>query len=128
MTLVLDSGGVSALTGRRARLAELRRQGLWPPVVPAVVLVESLTGDHRRDHAANNVLGKCLIVAVEEPLAREAARLRYATGRAAQFTGTDAVVVAVAATLAEAEVLTGNPDDLTALAAHAESPVQIVAI
>jgi hypothetical protein len=44
MTLILDAGGVSALTGQRARLMELRRRGLWPAQVPSVVLAESLTG------------------------------------------------------------------------------------
>ena len=34
MTLVLDSGGITALAGQRARLAELRRRGLWPAQVP----------------------------------------------------------------------------------------------
>ena len=33
MTLILDAGGVSALAGQRARLAELRRRGHWPPLV-----------------------------------------------------------------------------------------------
>ena len=47
MTLILDSGGLSALAADRAKLAELRRRGLWPGQVPSVVLAESLTGDHR---------------------------------------------------------------------------------
>ena len=44
MTLVLDSGGLSALAAQRARLQELRRRGLWPAQVPAVVLAESPAG------------------------------------------------------------------------------------
>ena len=73
MTLVLDSGGVSALAGQRARLHELRRRGLWPAQVPAVVLTEALTGDQRRDFHTNRLLRACQIRVVDEPLAREAA-------------------------------------------------------
>ena len=47
MTLILDSGGISALAGQRARLTELRRRGLWPAQIPAVVLAEALTGTLR---------------------------------------------------------------------------------
>ncbi len=53
MRLVLDSGGVGTLVRRRALVVDLRRRRLWPPLAPAVVLTDSLTGDHRRDHAAN---------------------------------------------------------------------------
>ncbi len=46
--LVLDSGAVTGLAERSGRAAALiaafRREGLWPPVVPSVVLVECLTG------------------------------------------------------------------------------------
>jgi hypothetical protein len=56
MTLVLNAGGVSSLVGQRARLAELRQRGLWPAQVPAVVLAEALTGDHRRDFHVNRLL------------------------------------------------------------------------
>ena len=80
MTLVLDAGGISALAGQRGRLMELRRRGLWPPQVPAAVLAESLTGDHRRDYHANRLLRTCQVRDVTEPHAREAARLRTATG------------------------------------------------
>ena len=66
MTLILDSGGISALTGQRARLAELRNQGLWPPQIPAVVLAEALTGDARRDFHTNRLLRACQIRDVDE--------------------------------------------------------------
>ena len=81
MTLILDAGGVSALARQRARLIELRRRGPWPAQVPSVVLAESLTGDHRRDFHANRLLRACQVRDVTEPHAREAARLRAATGR-----------------------------------------------
>lgn len=95
MTLILDAGGVSALAGQRARLIELRRRGLWPAQVPSVVLAESLTGDHRRDFHANRLLRACQVRDVTEPHAREAARLRTATGRTATIDATDAVVARI---------------------------------
>lgn len=56
MKLVVDAGGLSALTNQRARLAELLVRGLWPAEVPTVVLTEALTGDHRRDFQTNRLL------------------------------------------------------------------------
>jgi hypothetical protein len=125
MILILDAGGVSALAGQRARLMELRRRGLWPAQVPSVVLAESLTGDHRRDFPANRLLRACQVRDVTEPHAREAARLRTATGLAATITATDAVVVAFASTCPSPIVLTSDARDLAALAEHAARPVTI---
>src|SRR5215467_8217067 len=125
MTLILDAGGVSVLAGQRARLSELRRRGLWPAQVPSMVLAESLTGDHRRDFHANRLLRACQIRDVTEPHAREAARLRTATGRPATFTATDAVVAAFASTCPCPIVLTSDPDDLAALAEHAARLITI---
>lgn len=115
MTLILDSGGVSALAGQRARLAELRRRGLWPARVPAVVLTESLTGDHRRDFHENQLLRMCQIREVSEQLARDAALLRTRTRRANTISATDAIVAALALISSDPIVLTSDPDDLTAL-------------
>lgn len=128
MRLVLDAGGLSALAGQRARLAELRRRGLWPAQVPAVALAESLTGDHRRDFHVNRLLRTCQVRDVDEAQAREAARLRTATGRAGSISAVDAVVVACAAGTPGAAVLTTDPDDLLALAEHAPSSPSIVAM
>lgn len=125
MTLILDAGGVSALAGQRARLMELRRRGLWPAQVPSVVLAESLTGDHRRDFHANRLLRACQIRDVTEPHAREAARLRTATGRPTTIAATDAVVAAFASTCADPIVLTSDPPDLAALSEHAGRPITI---
>ncbi len=127
MTLVLDAGGLSALAGDRARLHELRSRGLWPAQVPAVVLAEALTGDHRRDFHTNRLLRACQIRDVDELQCREAARIRTSSGRAATISATDALVVAAAAAAADAVVLTTDPRDLRALARHAASPVAIVA-
>jgi hypothetical protein len=117
-TLILDSGGVSALAAQRARLAELRRRGLWPAQVPSVVLADALTGDHRRDVAANRLLKACQIRDVTELRGREAARLRGA-GRAGTITATDAIVVAFASACSAPVILTCDPKDLGALADHA---------
>jgi predicted nucleic acid-binding protein len=125
VTLVLDAGGISALAAQRARLFELRRRGLWPAQVPTVVLAEALTGDHRRDFQANRLLRACQIRNVTEPCAREAARLRTATGQVAAISATDAIVAAYASTTPDPVVLTSDPHDLTALAKHETRPVTI---
>jgi hypothetical protein len=109
---------ISALAGQRARLTELRNRGLWPPQVPATVLVESLTGDHRRDYHAGRLLRTCQVRDTTEPHAREAARLRTATGRAATITDADAIVTAYAATC-------HDPVILTTLAQHSPRPITI---
>ncbi len=125
MTVVLDAGGVSALASQRARLMELRRLGYWPAHVPAVVLTEALTGDHRRDFHANRLLRACLIRDVDELAAREGARLRTGTGRAGTISATDAIVAAYASTMPDPVVLTSDPDDLNALAAHTARPINV---
>jgi hypothetical protein len=128
MTLVLDAGGVSALGGQRALLTELRRRGAWPAQVPSVVLAEALTGDHRRDFHANRLLRACQVRQVTEPHAREGARLRTATGRAATISATDAIVAAFASACPDPVVLTSDPRDLTALTEHAARPVVIARV
>ncbi len=128
MNLVLDSGGVTALAGQRARLAELRRRGAWPPQVPTVVLVEVLTGDHRRDFHENHLLRMCQIRPVDGQTARDAARLRTASGRADDISATDAIVVAFAVSLGDSVVLTSDPTDLTDLVKIQSVPVTISAV
>src|SRR6266498_2589322 len=56
---------------------------------------EALTGDHRRDFHGNRLLRACQVGDVTEPCAREAARLRTATGQAAAISAADAIVAAV---------------------------------
>ena len=126
MTLVLDSGGVSALAGQRARLAELRRRGLWPPQVPAVVLTEALTGDHRRDFHPNRLLSTCQVRPVTEELARTGARLRGAHPMPGSIAATDAIVAALAISHTDAIVLTSDPRDLAALLV--DENVSVVAV
>ncbi|MDQ6725023.1 MAG: hypothetical protein M3066_02435 [Actinomycetota bacterium] len=125
MTLVLDSGGISMLVGQRARLQELRRRQEWPPIVPAAVLVEALTGDRRRDFHENRLLRMCAVEGVDDDLARDAARLRAAAGGHRSPSAVDAIVVARADRAAGSAVLTAGPDDLRALARHTTNPVRI---
>ena len=117
--LILDSGGVSGLAERsRATLAlilALRERGLWPPLVPSVVLVESLQGHAGRDAHANAFLKTCDIIdQVSERLARRAAWLRR---KAQRGSAVDALVVALAEP--DGVVLTSDPNDLSALAEFA---------
>jgi hypothetical protein len=125
--LVLDSGAVTRLAERSARaaalIAALRAEGLWPPVVPSVVLIECLTGEGSRDAAVHRFLRTCDVAeSVPVPLARRAARLR---ARARTGSAVDALVTAVAEP--GGTVLTGDLADLGALARHA-SGVTIEAI
>lgn len=118
--LVLDSGGVTRLArpdqGAVALIAVLKRDGLWPPAVPSVVLVESLAGRQRTDALPNRFLKICdLVEVLPEQLARRAAALR---ARAGQGSAVDAVVVAMAEP--GGTVLGGDIRDLRAVAAHAD--------
>jgi predicted nucleic acid-binding protein len=117
--LVLDSSAVSALARQTrraaARILVLRESGLWPPLVPSIVLVECLQGHAGRDATTNRFLKTCDIVeSLEEPLARRAALLR---NRARRGSAVDVVTVVMAEP--DGTVLTSNVDDLEALAQHA---------
>lgn len=117
--LILDSGGLTKLAKRdrqtAALLIALRRNGFWPPVVPTVVLAESLTGSPSRDANTNRFLKTCDIrPEVSEYDARRAAALRT---QARSGSAVDAIVVALAEP--GSTVLTGDTEDLEALAANA---------
>ena len=121
--LVLDSGAVTRLAERSrdvlALILALRGEGLWPPTAPAVVLVECLQGHAGRDANENRLLKTCDVAeAVTEALARRAALLRRLARRGSAI---DALVVAFAEP--DGTVLTSDPDDLEALAAHANGVV-----
>lgn len=118
MKIVLDSGALTAVAHNKHLVAALRKQGEWPPIVPVEVLVESLTGDHRRDHHVNRLLKMCTVRETTEVVARCAAPLRYRAKRAGA-SAVDAIVAAVADQLGGADVWTSDPDDLAALAANA---------
>ena len=118
--LVLDSAGVSRLAERNrqaaAMIMALREQGLWPPLVPSVVLVECLQGHAGRDAPANRFLKMCDVAQeIPELLARRAALLRR---QARRGSAVDALVVALAEP--DGIVLTGDVGDLDALAQHAQ--------
>lgn len=119
--LVLDSGGLSRLSARTpaalALVLALRSHDLWPPIVPSVVLVESLQGHAGRDANANRFLKTCIVdTKIPVATARRAAELRR---RARSGSAVDGLVV----TLAEpgGTVLTGDAVDLEALASHADN-------
>lgn len=119
--LVLDSGGLSRLAERSHRSQALiqlyRERGLWPPLVPTVVLVESLTGDERRDAGHNRFLKLCIVAdMLPAGLAGRAAALRFHARRGSPV---DAIVVALAEP--HGAVLTGGVADVSTLAAYAES-------
>jgi hypothetical protein len=118
--LVLDSGAVTRLARRdrqnAATITVLRREGLWPPVVPSVVVVEAVTGRSGRDANTNRLLKTCDIVTeLSEGTARRAAQLRHSSKHGSAV---DAVVVATAEP--GGRVLTGDAKDLRALASYAE--------
>lgn len=127
MTVVLDSGAITALACDRAILKALRLRGAWPPVVPAAVLAESLTGDQRKDFHTNRLLRLCLIQPVTEIIGRHAALLRYRAGRG-DISAIDAIVAATADHAGGGVVWTSDPDDLRALAANALRSVQVAAV
>lgn len=117
--LVLDSGGFSKLSARTKTASALIRaftsQELWPPVVPTMVLVESLRGDPHRDVNAYRFMKTCIIdPSVPERTARRAAELRRKAGTGSAV---DALVVAMAEP--GGTVLTGDRADIEALAAIA---------
>jgi hypothetical protein len=118
--LVLDSGAVTRLAERSQSSAALilafRDEGLWPPLVPSVVLTACLQGHAGRDAAENAFLKTCdLMEEVSESLARRAAFLRR---RARRGSAVDALVVASAEP--GGTVLTSGRKDLEVLASHAQ--------
>jgi predicted nucleic acid-binding protein len=118
--LILDSGAMSRLSERSTRALALMRafraDDLWRPIAPTVVLVESLQGHSGRDATTNQFLKTCTIESqVSERTARRAAELRR---RARRGSAVDAIVVALAEP--GGTVLTGDKQDIEALAAHAQ--------
>lgn len=107
----------------RARIRSLLREGMWPPLVPSVLLVECLQGHAGRDAPANQFIKTCDVVEeIPESLARRAARLRRLAKRGSAV---DALVVALAEP--EGTALTSDPSDLEALAAHAVGVIILTA-
>ncbi|MBO0692633.1 MAG: PIN domain-containing protein [Acidimicrobiaceae bacterium] len=116
--LVLDSGGLSFLAKRNqdaaATIQVFVRNGLWPPVVPSVLLAEPTSGCQRND--ANILPKTCdLVEDLPEALARRAGELRH---KARRGSAVDAILVATAEP--GGTVLTGDQADLNALASYAD--------
>ena len=115
--LILDSGAVIALAAgnpvARRFVDRAINQGLLV-VIPAVVIAETTRGN-TRDANVNRVIKRVTeITPVTEEVAREAGRL-LATARIGNTT-IDALVIAEAVLGEAATVLTGDLDDLAALA------------
>ena len=116
----MDSGGLSYLAKRNQEVAAtirvFVRDGLWPPAVPSVVLVESISGRQRNDANVNRLLKTCNIVErLPDALARRAGELRF---QARRGSAVDSILVATAEP--GGVILTGDAEDLTALAGHAD--------
>lgn len=120
---VLDSGGLTALTGGSHHAREWIRWVIThggSVIVPTPVLVESTTGDGPRDAEINRVLSVLQraggsLRAADEITARRAGALRH---RARSDDGIDALVAAAAvADGSTAVLLTSDPDDLERLLA-----------
>lgn len=121
--LVLDSGGLSRLAARTKTsvtlIRALRTQELWPPVVPTMVLIESLYGDDRRDANTDRFLKTCIIdSSVSSKTARRAAEIRR---RACAGSAVDALVVAIAEP--GGTVLTGDSADIRTLAGYSDGVI-----
>ena len=123
--LVLDSGGVTRLSRQSqdaaALITALKRDALWPPIVPSIVLVECLSGRPRTDALTNRFLKTCdILEELPRHLARRAGILR---AMARQGSAVDAIVVASAEP--GGSVLSGDISDLRAIAAHADDVLVI---
>jgi predicted nucleic acid-binding protein len=127
VTVILDSGGVSAVAADRKILKALRLQGAWPPVVPASVLAESLTGDGRKDFHTNRLLRLCVIQPTTEIIGRHAGLLRH-QARRGDISAVDAIVAATADHAGGGVVWTSDPADLRALAANTIHKVRVAAV
>jgi len=117
--LILDSGAVLALASGNERARQFVRRAISARaavIVPAVVVAETTRGGPR-DATVNRVIKTVEDVApVTEDVAREAGRL-LAGARKSNAT-MDALVVASAARRESTIILTGDIDDITALAAN----------
>ncbi len=118
--LVLDSGGLSRLSERTRRAAALitalRDQGLWPPVVPTVVLAESTAGRSRTDANVNRLVRSCDVdPTVTEATADEQASSERGRDVAQQSTPSWSQLAEPGGT-----VMTSDRGDLGALATYAD--------
>lgn len=118
--VILDSSGLSKLAERSRRaaalVAALGHEGIWPPIVPTVVLVESTAGRASTDVNINRFVKSCDVDPVlPESVARRAGELRASARRGSAV---DAIVVAMAEP--HGTVLTSDRLDIEALASYAD--------
>jgi predicted nucleic acid-binding protein len=128
MRVVLDSGALTRFARSGPRQAAADDRGDVRYLVSTSVMIESLTGDPRRDHAEDRFLRLCKIEPITDDIARLAARLRTLAGGSARPSVVDASVVALAVITRADLVLTGDVEDLVALAAVAPQPVRVESI
>ncbi len=125
--LVLDSEAMWSLTRRPGATTSPALAALtaaldneWDVVVPAAVLAELYRGP-KRQHAVDAALSAhndIIIVPTDRRLARQIGTLLAAAGMRSDH-HVDATVVAVALAAGGGLVVTADPDDMLALAAHA---------
>ncbi len=120
--IVLDSGALTKLArDDEYSLGVWKQFSLhdWVSIVPAVILLEALTGDSARDAPENRLIKKLdNTVPCDEVQARVGARMRQRQskgGRGDVPSGVDAAVAALAEISAPSVILTTDPDDLSAL-------------
>ncbi|WP_420623877.1 hypothetical protein [Candidatus Poriferisodalis sp.] len=118
--LILDSGAVTHLAQQReqslADIEELKRQRLWPPIVPTIVLAECISGRQDTDALVYKFLKMCETQdALPRKIAQRAGDLRT---RAKAGSVVDAVLVAMAEP--GTTILTADLKDLDRLAIHAQ--------
>jgi hypothetical protein len=118
---VLDGAGARRLAERTSRslalIEALRGTDLWPPIVPAIVLADCLSGDVEQDAPVQALLQTCDIVTeLPRSVCERAAWLRTAAGRGPASDG-----VAVAMAEPGGAVLTsGRRIDVEAMALFAD--------
>lgn len=119
--VVLDSGVIGQVASDREFREVLRDlvDGGWYPVLPTVVLAETITG-RPVDAPVNQVIRRLGTVDTTTPTARRAGHLRFAVERLPGRrvpSGIDAIVAAHAADAGAGVVFTTDPADLRRLLA-----------
>jgi hypothetical protein len=113
--IILDSGALSAFATETGRLRVILRKAIGAGLavcVPAPVLTESITGSGPRDARVNQVLKACVVLPLDEAVARVAGALRY---RRPGSGPVGAMVVACADAVSYSVIITGDGADLGAL-------------
>jgi len=125
-TLVLDSEALSAVVRQDRRIQVVlaaARHNDRRPVVPAVVLAEVMTGGSD-DAAYWHVVGRLVLADTTPRIAARAGALReraVAARKKKRDLTVDAIVAATAQEFAPAVIATGDPADMTLLAAEVDS-------